>query len=106
MPDSGSSNLSTGGKAQYFALKHEDSYIRLNTSNAGQAKIHFGPGRPVSSIGTVNLATAIINMAFHILDTPTPFLLCLKDMENFKMIFNNITNKLVQGASRIPAVRK
>ncbi|KHJ35195.1 hypothetical protein EV44_g3845 [Erysiphe necator] len=106
MPDSGALNLSTISKAQYLALKREDPSVHLKTSNAGQANIQFGPGKLVSSIGAVNLVTAIGNITFHILNTPTRFLLCLKDMENLKVNFNNITNELVQGANRIPLIRK
>jgi hypothetical protein len=43
---------------------------------------------------------------FHILPQNTPFLLCLEDMDRLGVIFNNLTNKLVQGNLALPSTRK
>ena len=105
MPDSGALNMSTGGKAQYYALQREDRSVQLNLASAGQVIIQFGPGKAVSSIGTVQLSTEIGSIRFHTLDTPTPFLLRLTDMDKLNVSFNNVTNQLFQGEKTIPVVR-
>lgn len=58
-------------------------------------------------MGTVQLETPIGTVTFYVLDTPTPFLLCLKDMDQLRTYLDNTTNELVKdGKLRIPIIRK
>ena len=106
LPDTGAANVSTVGKEQYLALTREDPTVKLNTSTAGKASIKFGKGDATASIGTVQVSTEIGKINFEVLDAPTPFLLCLADMDRLKVYFNNTTDELVQGEIRIPVLRK
>jgi hypothetical protein len=107
LPDTGAANVSTVGKEQYLALTREDPTVNLNTSTAGKASIKFGKGEATASIGTVQVSTEIGKIDFEVLEAPTPFLLCLADMDRLKVYFNNTTDELVQGdKKRIPILRK
>ena len=52
------------------------------------------------------MSTEIGKIKFQVLDAPTPFLLCLKDMDRLHVYFNNTTNQLVQGRATFPVIRK
>ncbi|KAF7565969.1 hypothetical protein PtrM4_054030 [Pyrenophora tritici-repentis] len=78
----------------------------MDTSTAGKASIKFGKGEATSSIGTAQVSTDIGTINFEVLDAPTPFLLCLADMDRLKVYFNNTTDELVQGDVHIPVIRK
>ncbi|CAE7020765.1 hypothetical protein PTTW11_03135 [Pyrenophora teres f. teres] len=106
LPDTGAANVSTVGKEQYLALTREDPTVKLDTSTAGKALIKFRKGEAIASIGTVQVSTEIRKINFEVLEAPTPFLLCLTDMDRLKVYFNNTTDELVQGNIRIPVLRK
>ncbi|EED17240.1 hypothetical protein TSTA_022940 [Talaromyces stipitatus ATCC 10500] len=40
------------------------------------------------------------------MDSPTPFLFCLKDMNRLRVKFNNLTNEMIQGDLIVPVIRK
>ncbi|KAK1907590.1 hypothetical protein P3342_005917 [Pyrenophora teres f. teres] len=106
LPDTGAANVSTVGKEQYLALTREDPTVKIDTSTAGKASIKFGKGEATASIGTVQVSTEIGKINFEVLEAPTPFLLCLADMDRLKVYFNNTTDELVQDKIRIPVLRK
>ena len=107
MPDTGAAKVSTAGKSQFKALQREMPEIELDTTRANEATICFGSGMPLSSIGTVQVFTPVGTTNFHVVDTPTPFLLCLKDMDTLGIYLNNITNQLIcQDGKSIPIFRK
>ena len=54
--------------------------LELDTSTKGQVIVQFGI-RSTSSIGTINVYTPIGEVQFHIVDTNTPFILCLVDID-------------------------
>ncbi|KAF1978827.1 hypothetical protein BU23DRAFT_577075 [Bimuria novae-zelandiae CBS 107.79] len=95
LPDTGAANVSI-----------EDLTVTIDTSTAGKTSIKFGKGSVTVSIGTAQIPTEIGKIDFEVLDAPTPFLLCLADMDRLKVYFNNTTDKLVQGNVRIPVIRK
>lgn len=101
--DTGAAHKSTVGKAQFEALS-KTTNIKLDTSRAGEAKIRFGIGE-ANSIGSIDINTPIGVITFHVLDTDTPFLLCIQDMDKAKAYFNNLTNEIEQGKKRIPIIR-
>ncbi|KAF2022610.1 hypothetical protein EK21DRAFT_119577 [Setomelanomma holmii] len=106
LPDTGAANVSTVGKEQYLALTQEDPTVKMDTSTAGKASIKFGKGEATASIGTAQVSTDIGTINFEVVDAPTPFLLCLADMDRLKVYFNNTTDELVQGDVHIPVIRK
>jgi hypothetical protein len=105
MPDTGASGVSTAGQSQSTALQQLDPSIQLDTSTAGQHRIRFGKGEAVS-IGTLQVPTPLGTITFHIVPTNTPFLLCLRDMDNLKIKFDNLDNVLIQNGKKFPVVRK
>ncbi|KAI0994393.1 hypothetical protein K3495_g13789 [Podosphaera aphanis] len=108
LPDTGAAQVSTAGHEQFRALKMEDPLVQLDTATAGKAIVRFGKGTSVASIGSLKLKTPIGTITFHVLDTPTPFLLCLADMDRLGVYFDNTTNQLVNKKTKtaIPVVRK
>ncbi|KAF1969100.1 hypothetical protein BU23DRAFT_582872 [Bimuria novae-zelandiae CBS 107.79] len=106
LPDTGAANVSIVGKEQYLALIQEDLTVTMDTSTAGKTSIKFGKGSVTVSIGTAQIPTEIGKIDFEVLDAPTPFLLCLADMDRLKVYFNNTIDELVQGNVRIPVIRK
>lgn len=106
LPDTGASNVSTAGKEQLLALQSEDPTVTLDTSTSGNASVQFGKGSITTSIGTALVSTEVGKIRFEVLDAPTPFLLCLKDMDRLNVYFNNTTDQLVQGKATFPVIRK
>ncbi|KAI1002730.1 hypothetical protein K3495_g5472 [Podosphaera aphanis] len=108
LPDTGAAQVSTAGHEQFRALKIEDPLVQLDNAAAGKAIVRFGKGTSVASIGSLMLKTPIGTINFHVLDTPTPFLLCLADMDRLGVYFDNTTNQLVNRKTKtaIPVVRK
>ena len=92
MPDTGAAKVSTAGKSQFKALQHEMLEIELYTTRANETTICFGSRILLSSIGTVQVFTPIGITNFHVVNTPTAFLLCLKDIDTLSIYLNNITN--------------
>lgn len=81
--------------------------IKLDTTHANEANISFGSGIPLNAIGTVQLHTPVGTANFYVVDTPTPFLLCLKDMDILGIYLNNITNQLIcQNGESVPIIYK
>jgi len=108
MPDSGASTVSTAGRQQFLALQRMDPKVQLNTSRKGEERVRFGDGEPVESLGVVTINTPFGMVDFHVMETATPFLLCLKDMDRLGVHFNNVENTLVSkdGSLRVPTRRK
>jgi hypothetical protein len=73
---------------------------------AGEHKIRFGKGDPVTSQGTVDVSTLLGIITFHVLPTNTPFLFCIKDIDNISVKLHNLKNVLVQGTKVVPVIRK
>jgi hypothetical protein len=106
LPDTGAANVSTVGREQYLALTREDPTVTMDISTAGKASIKFGKGSVTASVGTAQVSTEIGKIDFEVLKAPTPFLLCLADMDRLNVYFNNTTDELVQGEQRILVIRK
>ena len=105
MPDSGAAGVSTAGEPQFKALQNLDSSIILDTKSAGSHNIRFGKGVATSK-GTTKVNTPLGTITFHVVPANTPFLLCLKDMDELNVKFDNLRNLLIQGDKIIPVVRK
>jgi hypothetical protein len=105
MLDSGA-GVSTAGLAQAKALMRERPNIRLDESRAGVAKVRFGPGTPITSIGTIDVDTPIGMVTFHVIPSETPFLLSLNDLDQRHAELANLNNVVVQGSKKIPVTRR
>ena len=67
--------------------------------------VQFGIGS-TSSIGSARVSTPIGTVEFHIVKVNTPFLLCLADMDNLQVYFNNLKNLLIILRNTILIVRR
>lgn len=107
MPDTGAARFSTGGLSQYLALRQVDNTATdIDKSQMGMAKVGFGPGKEILSIGSTIVRTVIGPITFHIIEQPTPFLLCLDDMRQHGLIVDVLADELVQGDKRFPLTLK
>ncbi|SLM34183.1 integrase core domain protein [Lasallia pustulata] len=93
MIDTGASKRSTAGYGQYLAYKKINN-IPVDISKAGAVHVQFGIGS-TSSIGSIIINTPVGRIEFHIVKADTPFLLCIADMDNLKVYYNNLENVLV-----------
>ncbi|KAM4062524.1 integrase core domain-containing protein [Hirsutella rhossiliensis] len=82
MIDTGAAKVSTAG------------HSHLDSSKSGQATIKFGNGEAIHSVNSIALKTPVGRITFHILQTPTPFLLSLADMDRLGIYFNNIKDTI------------
>jgi hypothetical protein len=73
---------------------------------ADKHKIRFKKGDPVASQRTVNVSTPLSTITFYVLPTNTPFLFCIKNIDNIGVELHNLRNVLVQGTKVVPVVRK
>jgi hypothetical protein len=107
IPHTGAAKHSTGGYSQYLALKKQLPGIEIDRARAGEVTIRFGDGAPRSSVGAIQIELPIGTTLFHIMDTATPFLLCLRDMDKLGVWFNNTNNELQnRNGARTPVIRK
>jgi hypothetical protein len=103
MIDTGAAHNSSAGYNQYLALRREQN-VNINTDNAGSARFKFGIGDALSK-GTVAVQSPIGVVEFHNVDADTPFLLCLRDLDQAGFYFNNLTNRLVSSNKQVPVTR-
>ena len=92
IPDISIAKVSIAGKSQFKAVQCEMPDIKLDITRANEATICFGNRMPLSSISTVQVFTFGGTINFYVVDTPTPFLFYLKDMDTLGIYLNNITN--------------
>jgi hypothetical protein len=106
--DSGAAEVSTAGYGQYLAYRKIAKGITIDQSTAGAANIRFGAGDPIQSIGSIDVETPIGTVRFHVVETMTPFLLSLKDMDRLKIYFDNTRNLLInrETEATAPIVRR
>lgn len=66
--------------------------IELDTTHAKKATMCFESRILLNSIGTIQVDTPVGATNFYVIDTPTPFLLYLKDIDKLGIYLNNIIN--------------
>jgi hypothetical protein len=103
MIDTGAAHNSSAGYNQYLALRREQN-VNINTNKAGSARFKFGISEALSK-GTVAVQSPIGIVEFHIVDADTPFLLCLRDLDQAGFYFNNLTNYLISSNKQVPVIR-
>ncbi|KAL2285922.1 hypothetical protein FJTKL_07414 [Diaporthe vaccinii] len=77
MPDTGAAAFSTVGREQFLAHQRHNPSIQMDTSRASEALIKFRQGPQLASLGTIMINTLIRDIVFHVINAPTPFLLCI-----------------------------
>lgn len=95
MPNIGVAKVLTARKNQFKALQRKMPKIKLDTTRTNETTISFGSKIPLNSIGTVQVFIYIGITNFYVIDTPTLFLLCLKNIDILSIYLNNITNQLI-----------
>ena len=101
MIDTGASQKSTAGHGQLMALRATNMAIQMDTLTKGQVSIQFSIGT-ATSIGTICIDSPIGTIQFHVIKADMPFLLCLADMDNLKVYYNNLRNVLVTSKGEVP----
>ncbi|KHJ32171.1 hypothetical protein EV44_g3834 [Erysiphe necator] len=102
--DTGASTNSTADIGQAKAYMREFN-TTIDISTTGHFNAHFGIGS-TNSVGTLSVRSPFGTIPFQFLDTDTPFLLCIQDMDKQRIYFNNLKDELVlQDGSSIPIVR-
>jgi hypothetical protein len=106
MPDTGASSISTVGKPQFEALQRINLSIKLDTT-ADIKSVKFGKGL-AESLGTTELYTLFGPITFYIINSETPFLIYLHDIDRLNIEFRNITDEVVRtiDSLSVPTVRK
>ena len=92
MIDTGVAWISITSKRQYQAYIKTFGLTWLNISNL--VSIRFSISN-TSSIGSITLDILIRTAEFYIVDTDTPFLLYLQDIDKIGVYYNNITDKII-----------
>ena len=105
MVDTGASKRSTWGYGQFLALQRQDSAVQLNIATQGMVNVQFGIGS-TSLISSARVSIPIGTVEFYIVKVNTPFLLCLADMDNLQVYFNNLKNLLITPRDAVPVVRR
>lgn len=98
------SKMSTAGYGQYLAYR-KSIPVDINNTHAEAVTVQFGIGS-TASIGSITVDTPVGIVKFHIVEADTPFLLCLMDMNNLQVYYNNITNTLVTPSVTLPITRR
>ncbi|POS85644.1 hypothetical protein EPUL_002314 [Erysiphe pulchra] len=102
--DSGASTNSTAGIGQAKAYMREFN-TTIDVSTAGHFNAHFRIGS-TNSVGTLIVISSFGTIPFQVLETDTPFILCVQDMDKLRVYLNNLKDELVvQVGSSIPVVR-
>ncbi len=70
--------------------------------------MRFGGGKLIESIGIVDIKMPIGIALFYVLDTPTLFLLSLRDIDRLNVYLNNLKNILVHvsDSRKVPVIRQ
>lgn len=109
IPDTGAATISTAGRSQTEALVQLHPDLRICESRK-QSHVRFGAGKPILATDEITVPTPIGKVTFHIVPTDTPFLLCIKDMDELGVYLDNTRNELVktQGklTTRTPVIRR
>ena len=79
------------------------SEIEPDITRANETTICFGSGMSLDSIGIVKVFIPVGTTNFHVIDIPTLFLFCLKDIDTLGIYLNKITTQLIsQDGKSIP----
>ncbi len=105
MIDTGASKHFTAGYGQFMTYTRDIKDTTIDIAKAGAIHVQLGIGS-ISSMGSVLIQTTIGHIKFHIVKADTPFFLCLADMDQLGVYFNNIDNSLVMKSTSILVIRR
>lgn len=91
------------GYKQYLIYKKKITYIQVNKIKAEAFNIQFCI-ESISSIGSLLLDTPIGIIQFHVVETETPLLLYLEDMDKLNVYFHNFKNVLITSKNFVSVV--
>lgn len=77
----------------------------MDTTTKDSHAIRFGRGKEARNLGTASVDTKIGTIKFHIIDAPTPFLLCVKDMNDLHTYLKNTRSLLIYGENEEKSLR-
>ncbi|KAF4466535.1 hypothetical protein FALBO_6604, partial [Fusarium albosuccineum] len=108
MPDTGASMISTVGIGQARALMRICPWLSIDQSRADGNTVRFGDGPRTSCLGTLSVDGPLGEITYFVTEGNTPFLFCLKDMDDKGIYFDNTCDELVnkKTGARVPVVRK
>jgi hypothetical protein len=89
MIDTGAAGKSTTGYNQYTAYKKLFGKTLIDTGQEGAVKATFGIGL-ITLIGSIIISTPIGQYEFYIVNTNTPFLLSLTEIDAKKITLDNV----------------
>ncbi|KAI1006565.1 hypothetical protein K3495_g1656 [Podosphaera aphanis] len=95
MPDAGAAGIPTASENQVIALQKRLPGLKIDISAAGQHCVRFVDHPDAASLGTVNVKPPFGTIHFATIPANIPFLLCLSDIDRYKVCLNNIENVLV-----------
>ena len=104
MIDTDASKYSIADYEQYLVYKAIYE-INIDFIKAETIYVQFEIGS-ISSIKSIDIATLIDRVEFHIIKTNTSFLLCLADLDRLKIYFNNVQNILVSENKTFSMIRR
>ena len=93
LPDTGASGLSIVGIGQARALIRLIKSLTIESTDK-QHTINFGAGSAIS-FGILNVLTIFGNIPFHVLNSSTPFLYSIMDIDRIGVKLDNIDNLLI-----------
>lgn len=106
LPDTGAAMVLTAGVGQLVAYKRLHPEALVDKTRAGEHQVRFGQGDPITLIAVITVATQFGDVEFHVMETSTPFLLCLRDMDRCSVRFDNLINYIIKGDVYVPIIRK
>jgi hypothetical protein len=104
--NTGASTKSTTGLGQFQALQYITPTIELelDTFTRGQVTVQFSVGS-ATLISTTNVCTPVGQVEFYVVNTSTPFLLYLADIDKLRVYYDNIRDVLVTPTKEVPVTR-
>lgn len=108
MPDTGASMISTVGIGQARALIRICPWLSIDQSKSDGNTVRFGDGPRTSCLGTLTVEGPLGTITYFVTEGNTPFLFCLKDMDDKGIYFDNTRDELVNKltGARVPVTRK
>ncbi|KAF2702547.1 hypothetical protein K504DRAFT_394283, partial [Pleomassaria siparia CBS 279.74] len=93
--DTRAARISTVGKAEVEAYLRENPRTKIDWT-PNNNNVSFRGQSPAKLLRTVRKENELGIVTFHVLDTPTPFLLLLADADRLGAYFNNVLNLIVR----------
>jgi hypothetical protein len=93
--DTGAAEILITRYTQYLTYRKVAKNVIINTLTARAANIRFGAGKPLKSLGSIDIKTLIGTIQFYVVEATTSFLLCIKDLNQLKVYYNNMKDLFI-----------